>query len=71
MVERLRGEVVTIIDARTIDDPTNADEMLAWCMNYAHEGDIVTIHGEWCRTQLAVLEPCTCAPIALTVGAKA
>lgn len=60
-----------VIDATLIDDPANADEMLAWCLNYAHEGDIVTIHSEMCRTHLGCLEPCTCTPVAIVVGARA
>ncbi len=60
-----------VIDATMIDDPVNADEMLAWCINYAFAGDVVAIHSDMCRTQLGVIEPCTCRPIALVLGARA
>lgn len=60
-----------VIDATAIDDPANADEMLAWCLNYAHDGDVVTIHTEMCRTHLGCLEVCTCTPVAITVGPRA
>jgi hypothetical protein len=65
------GAPVTVIDARFIDDPTDADEMLAWCMNYAEDGDSVSVHSPFCRTQLGILEPCTCAPKVLVLGARA
>ena len=65
-----RPRTSEVIDATAIDDPANADEMLAWCMAYAHDGDVVTIHTEFCRTHLGCLEVCTCTPIGLVVGAR-
>lgn len=60
-----------VIDATELHDPADADEMLAWRMNYAQPGDVVTLHGPMCRTNLGALEPCTCTPVAMTVGAQA
>lgn len=63
---------MTVIDGTKIDDPTNADEMLAWSLVYCEAGDVVVLHSDWCRTQLGCdTNPCTCRPIVLTVGAKA
>jgi hypothetical protein len=62
---------VTVIDARFIDDPVDADEMLGWCMNYADDGDSVSIHHPFCRTQIGILENCTCSPVVLILGARA
>lgn len=60
-----------VIDATRIDDPSDADEMLGYCLRYAQPDDVITLHGNWCRTQLGALEPCTCTPQTLRLGAKA
>jgi hypothetical protein len=65
------SKALRVIDATVIDDPEDADEMLAWCLNYAMDGDVVSIHHPFCRTQLRVLEACTCTPKMLQIGARA
>ena len=59
-----------IIDACAIREPTNADEALAYTMRLVEPGDVVWFHGDWCRTQLHVCEPCTCTPRTMRIGAK-
>jgi hypothetical protein len=76
MVECVRGQAVSralrVIDATVIDDPEDADEMLAWSINYAVDGDIISIHHPFCRTQLRALEPCTCTPkTMMAIGSRA
>lgn len=68
-----RGEdkSVTVLDARTVTDPSNADEVLAFWLYYAEPDDVVTLHGPFCRTQLDVRHECTCTPVTLRLGAAA
>jgi hypothetical protein len=60
-----------VIDATVIDDPEDADEVLACYLSYAIDGDKVSIHHPFCRTQLGAREECTCTPKILVVGARA
>lgn len=62
---------MTFIDGTMIDEPSNADEVLAYHLVYAEPDDRITIHTEMCRTQLHVTEFCSCTPVTLTVGARA
>lgn len=63
--------VLAVIDATTIDEPTNSDEALALFALYATEDDTLTLHSEWCATNLSVENACSCTPVALAIGAKA
>lgn len=51
-----------VLDARCIHDPQNADEALALFLFYAQEDDLLTLHTNWCRTQLDACFECTCTP---------
>lgn len=62
---------LAVIDARTLTEPSNADEVLAYWLTYAEPDDVVTIHTDMCRTQLHVTESCTCTPVTLRIGARA
>jgi hypothetical protein len=66
-----RVRQVTVIDAREIDEPENADEVLALHFLYATDGESIVRHTEWCRSSINVRERCTCTPQTLTIGAKA
>jgi hypothetical protein len=61
---------MTVLDAREILEPANADEVLAFYLTYAEPGDVVSFHTDWCRTQLHVCEDCTCTPKTMKIGAK-
>lgn len=74
MVRRVwRGEVtpLVVLDATTIREPENADEVLAYWLYYAEPDDVITLHSAWCRTQLHITEWCSCTPVTLKLGAKA
>lgn len=60
-----------MIDARAIDEPKNADEVIAWSLQYLEPGDVIALHGDWCRQQLDVAADCTCQALVLTIGARA
>jgi hypothetical protein len=64
-------EQPAVIDATKLDDPTNADEVLALFLSYAEPGDVISMHTDFCRTHLGDDEPCTCTPTTLTLGARA
>ncbi len=60
-----------VIDASAIDEPQNADEMLALHVMYAIDGERIDRHSRWCRTSLSASHECDCVPETLTIGAKA
>ena len=62
---------MTYIDATIIDEPENADEVLALHLYYAIDGEEITTHTKWCNTSINVREDCTCTPLRLVLGAKA
>lgn len=45
-----------VLDARTITEPSSADEVLAYYFMWAEDGDVLTLHSQWCRTQIHVAE---------------
>jgi hypothetical protein len=63
--------VIVVLDAREIREPENADEVLAYWLNYAEPDDIITLHTGMCRTNLHVTNDCTCTPVAMKLGARA
>lgn len=60
--------MIVYLDATKIREPENADEVLAYWLNYAEPDDVVTLHTNMCRTQLHVTECCTCSPVTLRIG---
>jgi hypothetical protein len=60
-----------VLDATKITEPQNADEQLAYFLCYAEPDDLISIHGNWCRTHLDAAFECTCVPRILRLGAKA
>lgn len=60
-----------VLDARTIHEPSNADEALALFLYYATPDDVISLHTGMCRTNLEAAFECTCTPRILKLGAKA
>lgn len=65
------GEPLEVIDATTIDEPTNSDEALALFALYAEPGDTLTLCSPWCLRNLSTQNACTCSPVAIVVGPEA
>ena len=62
---------VIVIDARYIDSPTTADEVLGLYISYAEPGDVVTLHTARCPTTRDAGWKCRCVPTLLVIGARA